>query len=238
MGRNLSYEAIGNAMVDSADDAAAENPPPAVAVSESFQILLGRLAGSGAGALGYERLRMRLVAFFRLHFPAQAEDLADQALDRLARRLADGTSVDSPESYALGIARLLVLEEHSRQRKEQRVAIEAAREVELSRRDAEPDPAVPALRLCLESLDLETATFILDYYTADGGANRIERRQRLAEMSGVTLNALRNRALRIRMALEKCVRQRLQQEPSDSTSTHDRTPNSNTKSILEGDTRQ
>jgi len=225
-------------MVDSPDEAAAENLPlPAAPLSESFQILLGRLAGGGAGALGYERLRMRLVAFFRIRFPAQAEALADQSLDRLARRLADGTSVDSPESYALGIARLLVLEEANRQSKEQRVAFEAMRELEWSGPDEDPDPAVPALRACLESLSPETARFILEYYAADDGAGRIERRRRLAEVSGVTLNALRNRALRIRLALEKCVRVRLQHESTESTSAQDRTPDSHTKSIVEGDTR-
>lgn len=223
--------------MDSPDEAASENPSlPAARFSEWFHILLGRLAGSDAGALAYERLRMRLVAFFRIRFPAQAEALADQCLDRLARRLADGTPVDSPERYALGIARLLVLEEDSRQRKEQRVALEATRELELSRPDEEPDPAVPALRACLDSLHTETARFILEYYAADDGAGRVERRQRLAENSGVTLNALRNRALRIRSALEKCVRSRLQREPADSTSPQDEMPNSNTKSSAKGDT--
>ncbi len=209
-------------MRDQGDDAAAENPPArAAAVSESFEILLRRLAGGAEGALGYERLRIRLVAFFRLRFPAEAGDLADEALDRLARRLSAGTPVDSPERYALGIARLLVLEEGTRQKKERQAAIEAMRDLELSRLPTQPDPAEPALRACLESLGQEGATFILSYYAADGGADRIERRQRMAELSGVTLNALRNRALRIRLALEKCVRLRLQQEHPNSTTGRD-----------------
>ena len=66
------------------------------AAAESFDLLLQRLGQGGEGALGYERLRNRLVAFFRLRFPAQAEALADDVLDRLARRLAEGTVVDSP----------------------------------------------------------------------------------------------------------------------------------------------
>lgn len=218
--------------------AAAESPSSGTAASESFHVLLGRLAGGGAGAPGYERLRMRLVAFFRFRFAAQAESLADQALDRLARRLSAGTAVESLESYVLGIARLMVLEEESRQRKERVVAAEAARHLELNREDPEADPAVPALRACLASLESDGARFILDYYAADDGAGRIERRRRMAEQSGLSLNALRNRALRIRLALEKCVRARLARQSDERTTARDETANSHTVGTMEGDSAQ
>lgn len=198
--------------MDPADHNAAEQPPtPTVPASEAFHVLLERLAATDAGGLGYERLRSRLVTFFRFRFAAQAEALADQALDRLARRLSEGTAVHSLESYVLGIARLLVLEEENRQRKERLGAVEAMRNVELHRWDGEADAAIPALRACLASLGEEGANFILSYYAADEGAGRIERRQRMAAASGLTLNALRNRALRLRLSLEKCVRGRLQE---------------------------
>jgi hypothetical protein len=76
--------------------------------------------------------------------------------------------------------------------------------------EPEPDPILPVLQSCLEALGADSAAFILEYYGADAGVNRIERRQRLAQASGVSLNALRNRALRIRLSLEKCVSLRLQ----------------------------
>jgi DNA-directed RNA polymerase specialized sigma24 family protein len=202
--------------------------------SDAFHVLLERLAVTDAGGLGYERLRSRLVAFFRYRFAAQAEALADQALDRLARRLSDGTPVESLESYALGIARLLVLEEENRQRKERLGAVEAARHLELHRVDGEADAAIPALRACLASLGEEGASFILDYYGAEDGAGRIERRQRMAAASGLTLNALRNRALRMRLSLEKCVRGRLQ-ESRHRPAGRDTTAVSDTVVTMEGD---
>jgi DNA-directed RNA polymerase specialized sigma24 family protein len=217
------------------DDTTAANPRSSVsAVSESFDILLRRLAHGGEGALGYERLRTRLLAFFRIRFPAQAEALADDALDRLARRLAEGTVVDNLEGYAHGIARLLLLEEGNRQQKHRRAANDAMREF-VNQSDAEPDPVLPLLQACLQSLGPEAATFILDYYAADGGAGRIERRQRLAEVSGVSLNALRNRALRIRLSLEKCVRLRLRYRRSNSAE-RDESSKSDTSGMLEDDT--
>jgi DNA-directed RNA polymerase specialized sigma24 family protein len=206
--------------------------------SESFDILLQRLGRGGEAALGYERLRSRLTAFFRVRFPAQAEALADEALDRLARRLADGTVIDNLAGYALGIGRLLLLEEASRQQKIRSAAIETGHDLEGQTDpdpDLEPDPILPILQACLQSQGREAAFFILEYYAADGGANRIERRQRLAETTGVSLNALRNRALRIRLSLEKCVRQHLQHRQAKSAE-RDEMSKSDTLSMLRDDT--
>jgi DNA-directed RNA polymerase specialized sigma24 family protein len=184
--------------------------------SAPLDTLLDRLASGSDVAPAYEQLRMRLVTFFRLRFPVEAEALADEAIDRLARRLDDGTQVDNPASYALGIARFLLLEASTRQRKEAHAAREAMLELELQAPDTESDPALPALRACLDSIDPESARLILEYYAVDDdrnehgdGESRIERRQRLAARLGMTLNALRNRALRTRLALEKCIRGRL-----------------------------
>jgi DNA-directed RNA polymerase specialized sigma24 family protein len=185
--------------------------------SAPLTTLLERLARDNDVAPAYERLRLRLVTFFRVHFPVQAEALADEAIDRLASRLDDGTPVDNPASYALGIARFLLLEAGARQRKEAHAAREAMLESELQEPEPESDPALPALRNCLDSIDPESARLILEYYgDGDGGASRIDRRQRLAERLGMTLNALRNRALRTRMALEKCMQARLEADSRDS----------------------
>jgi hypothetical protein len=177
-----------------------------------LDILLTRLAAGGDVAPEYERLRLRLVTYFRLRFPADAEALADEAIDRLARRL---------------------LETGARRRKERDAAGEALLEIELDQQEAEPDPAMPALRACLEAIGPESAALILDYYAADTGATRIARRQALAQRSGMSLNALRNRALRIRMGLEKCVRARLQAGMPRPLSRSDETVNSDTREMMQ-----
>ena len=177
--------------------------------SAALHCLLERLGVGSDGASAYEQLRLRLVTFFRHRFPVEAEALADEAIDRLARRIEEGTAIENPASYALGIARFLVLEAGARQRKETQAARDALFELELNSSETESDPALPALRACLEAMDAESAQLILGYYGTDDGGSRIERRQRLAESFGVTLNALRNRALRTRLALEKCVSARL-----------------------------
>jgi DNA-directed RNA polymerase specialized sigma24 family protein len=218
---------------DDREDAGGKFPITAVG-PQSFELLLERLASDGTGAVGYERLRIRLIAFFRLRFPAQAEALADEAFDRLARRLADGIVVETLEGYALGIARLLLLEAQNRQNKERRIADEVQRDLDLMGLEAEPNPAAPALRACLEGLGREAASLILDYYEADRGTDRIVRRQQLAHRHGLTLNALRNRALRLRLALENCVRARLHGD--GLIRNRDGKPNSDTSGKMSGGT--
>jgi hypothetical protein len=65
-----------------------------------------------------------------------------------------------------------------------------------------------ALEACLDTLAKADAALILDYYGADGSA-RIRLRQQLADSLGLSLNALRNRALRLRGKLEECALSRL-----------------------------
>ena len=219
-------------MVDVAMGGGGEIEPDlnARGTSAPLDTLLERLASGSDVAPAYEQLRMRLVAFFRLRFPVEAEALADEAIDRLARRLDDGTQVDNPASYALGIARFLLLEASTRQRKEAHAAREAMLELERQTPEAEPDPALPALRACLDSIDPESARLILEYYAVEDGESRIERRQRLAARLGMTLNALRNRALRTRLALEKCVRGRLAADPDQHHG--DISSNTNTRDMM------
>ena len=194
-------------MTDAGGDIAASGASRARAAP--LHALFERLAGAGDAAPAYEHLRFRLVTYFRLRFPADAEALADEAIDRLARHLSEGTAVLNLPGFALGIARMLVLETSARQGKERAAAHEAVLLAQVDEQEPEPDPAMPALRSCLQSIGAESAAMIVDYYGGDAGGARIARRQALADRLGLSLNALRNRVLRIRIGLEKCVRARL-----------------------------
>ncbi len=162
-----------------------------------------------AGGFGYEALRRRLVLFFRQHEPIDAEALADGALDRLARRLDDGTAIDNAALYVFGIAKLMLFEAHER-----RMRREAARQETLNAADdvIDDDDAtdpllLAALRACLREFGASSAELMLAYYR-DDDARRIATRRDLAARLGISINALRNRALRLRAALETCVRRR------------------------------
>jgi DNA-directed RNA polymerase specialized sigma24 family protein len=175
----------------------------------AFGALLARLSADGGDAQAYEALRRRLIQFFRLHVPAEADELADVVLDRLARRIHEGVEVASVPSYALGIARMVL---HEARAKAARRHFAEADPTLVPDEDAANDArdlehVLAALRACLDAAGTIARDLILTYYGGDG-ALRIATRKRLADERGISLNALRNRALRLRDALEECVRKR------------------------------
>jgi len=173
--------------------------------------LITRLhADADAGGFDYEQLRRRLILFFRQHEPVDAESLADEALDRLARRLDEGTLIESTGLYAFGIAKMMQFEANER-----RMRRDAARQEAIAALDGEADEPeqtdpllLAALRACLREFGPHSSELLLTYYR-DDDARRIATRRDLAARLGVSINALRNRALRFREALETCVRRRV-----------------------------
>ncbi|MBS0567758.1 MAG: hypothetical protein JSS59_10185 [Proteobacteria bacterium] len=172
--------------------------------------LIERLRADAAG-FDYEQLRRRLVLFFRQSEPVDAESLADGALDRLARRLDEGTVIDNAALYAFGIAKLMLFEARERRTRHEAVRQEAIAAVEDEVDEVEStDPLLlAALRACLREFGARGTELMLAYYR-DDDARRIATRRDLAARLGVSMNALRNRALRLREALEACVRRRTQ----------------------------
>jgi len=176
----------------------------------TFQALLTRLRqDTPSPEIYYEQLRARLVQFLRLHAPTEAESLADEALDRLARRIHEGTAVESVTLFTLGVARMLVREASARLIRSETAARDAQLFQDETDDSAARETLHAALEQCLSSLGSAGASLILDYYSAGAGAERIEKRRHIAATLGLGLNALRNRALRLRDILERCIQSRL-----------------------------
>lgn len=173
---------------------------------EEFDALLARLDGDrDRAAAGYEALRERLLRYFDWEGSIEADALADEVLTRLARRIAAGEDVQNIYGYAAGIARLLSLEHRRTVRKRDLISLPAAGPAESG--------AATCLERCLEQLPKEGRTLILRYYDGDASA-RIRNRSILARELGVSLNSLRNRALRLRERLEKCLNDCLERDGS------------------------
>jgi DNA-directed RNA polymerase specialized sigma24 family protein len=184
---------------------------------DSLKALLTRLAREGGSSeVAYERVRTRLIRYLRLHLPAEADDLADRTLDRMAHRLHEGTEVHNIYLYALGVARMLVHEARARFAREQ-VSLEEAAALSnppldteaAEERAAESEAVFAALQACMQAMSSSGAALIIDYYAGGDGTARIENRRVLADRLGIGMNALRNRALRLRDALERCVQEKL-----------------------------
>lgn len=180
----------------------------------TFERLLEFLAPeattASARADAYEVHREKLVAFFRWRHLADPASLADETLDRVARKVAAGeVRPGSPGAFVLGVARLLALEAGRRDRKETHldVAAQPAAVDDTKVREAH----LRALEVCLERLREGEREVLLAYHR-HGGRSRIDGRREMAEELGVSMTALRLRVFRVRERVERCVRRRLEGE--------------------------
>jgi len=155
---------------------------------EGLDALLGALATDRETAgRKYEELRRRLINLLAWEQCQAPEDLADEVLNRLARRVMEGTSIPQLDRFAFGVARLLMQEE-GRKQKNRKALLRELRPVGA---DSSPDwPSLDAMDLCLAALAPDRRKLIERYYAEDRAA--------LARELGITVNALRNRAMRIR----------------------------------------
>ena len=169
---------------------------------------------AGAAALEYERLRQRLIRLFTINGIERTEDAADEAFNRLARRLTEGEEVRNVASYLAGIARLIVLEERLRARREREAMLHLALSEEPGPGDEERQLRI--LERCLLGLAPESRELLKRYYGSDGG-RRVRERDALARELGLSPNSLRNRVLRLRRRLEEAFRERLRAgDPRDA----------------------
>jgi DNA-directed RNA polymerase specialized sigma24 family protein len=162
-------------------------------------------------AVEYHNLHQRLTRFFDWNNAQDPAALADEAIDRLAKRATQpgiNNGVHNLAAFALGVARHLLQEQARRQQKIAEIsrhwqAMESTRAYE-----PESEALDDALRHCLEKMRPERRRIIEAYYSYEG-SEKIRAHQQLAETEGLSLNALRNRALRARQELEICVRKQL-----------------------------
>lgn len=174
----------------------------------AFDRLLAALSDDRtAAAEHYERIRARLIKFFtweRCPFP---EDHADETINRVAKRVSEGEELQNASSYFYGAARMVLKEIITHQHRQSRAAEEFKRLPQFAEAPDEAEDRQASLECltdCLARVTPEQQSFILQYYEGERG-HRIENRKRMAEELQLPLNALRNRALRLREKMENCV---------------------------------
>lgn len=163
-----------------------------------FDKLLSRLDPDRerAGQL-YEEVRHKLLKFFVWKNCPEADVHADDALDRIARKLDEGTEIQNLNAYAYQVARYIVLEQYRQTIPEELGTHEPML----------PDPPAPrmhCLEKCLTVLSQPDRDLILAYYEGEGGA-KIEKRKELSRQLEISTTALKIRACRIRTKLETCI---------------------------------
>lgn len=193
---------------------------PAAGLSqEGFDLLLARLHPERERAgEQYEAVRLKLVRFFGYRGCGAAEQAADETIDRVALRLEGGETIRSEDasSYFLGVARNVLREYWARPEGGWRALDEVAPGALAVPADAPADEDDErrwhCLERCLGALAAGQRELVLEYYEW-GRRQRIGSRQDLCRRLGLTLNAVRIRAHRIRVSLEGCVQRCAQGGP-------------------------
>ena len=151
----------------------------------------------------YEQLRHRLIKLFTCRNCQDAEDLADETINRVATKVPEikATFVGTRAPYFFAVANKVHLEY-------------------LRTRGPKPPPPSPppddvemeysCLERCIEQQSPSNRRLVLEYYRGEKRA-KIDHRRLLSEQYGIALNALRIRAHRIRNALQECVKQCINQ---------------------------
>ena len=163
--------------------------------------------GSGSGGQKYLEMHRRLVLYFDRKNCPSPEDLADETLNRVARRLNEEGAIlgAAPAQYCYIVARFVFLE-HQRQAPVVPIdGREFAAPSETHAISEDRTEMLHCLRQCLNRLEPEHRELILGYYQGEQGV-KIALRRQMAARFGVTMNALSIRACRIRDRLEVCVR--------------------------------
>jgi DNA-directed RNA polymerase specialized sigma24 family protein len=159
-----------------------------------FDALLASLASSREQAgEQYESIRNKLLRYFEFHRCVPADEYADETIDRVARRLASGEQIRSPNPYRyfLGVAKNVFLEGRKRQA---RVPEHYAPETIV---EHAPPPPLTCLRCCMSALTPDGRELLEAYY--------LDARSELAAREGVTPNALRLRVFREKQKLRTCL---------------------------------
>ena len=150
----------------------------------------------------YKTIHSGLVRIFACKGFNDAEDLADETINRVMFRLSNiqKSYQGEPAYYFHGVARNIMRE--CKRRKELAIG-----EVDV-RVDPSPDARDEhdCLGHCLDCLSDSKRNLILNYYLYDGHS-KIEHHKQMARQLKITIGAIRNRAFQIRLYLQNCMGQ-------------------------------
>jgi DNA-directed RNA polymerase specialized sigma24 family protein len=174
--------------------------------ADDFNKLLGWLNQDRdeAGRI-YEEIRAKLIKGFKSHSCNVSEELADETINRVTRKLPEiiETYVGDPRRYFFGVAYRVMLEY---QRYGHMLVPLPEKELPFEeRRDVENVELVSGcLEKCLRHLAPHSRELILQFYQGEKQV-KIKQRKELAERLNTKLANLRLQAHRIRSGLRKCI---------------------------------
>jgi len=177
---------------------------------KSFDALLNYLdADRERAGEKYEKIRQKLLSFFRGRGCWNDAELADDTIDRVSRRIGEGEDVRDLMSFILGFARKVASEHYGKTRQAKPVPLHEISELEqpsdvYTQKELEDDRRLRCIERCIKRLRPDDRELILQWHQFDK-AKKIESKERLAGLRTVSLGTLRTQACRARQRLRKLV---------------------------------
>lgn len=180
---------------------------------QTFGRLLAWLdQGVNTNGQSYLAIRERLRGYFDRKNCLNPDELADETLNRVARRLDEeggNIETETPAKYCYIVARFVFMEYLRANEKETAALDNVGRRDATAMSDEDRDrkeKLLECLDRCTAELESSQRELIFGYYSGEQRA-KIENRRSLAQTLGITVNALSIRACRIRDKLESCVKE-------------------------------
>ncbi len=153
----------------------------------------------------YEKIRQRLIRIYIGRGCFEAEELADEVINRVVQKLPEIVNmyVGEPIRYFYGVAEKTHLEWLRKQKKLKNLQPLDINDYNNS--DSASDCEFECLEKCLRTLPKEQRELIIEYYQEEKSA-KILYRQTLAAKLKISINALQIKTSRIRVKLEVCIK--------------------------------
>lgn len=150
----------------------------------------------------YEKIRTRLIRVFVGRGCTDAEDLADETINRVTHKLVQlvGNYSGDPIYYFYGVANKLHLEWLRKQKTIVNLKPPPPQNCEYD----SPDLEYQCLEKCLDTLDKGKRDLIVEYYEGEK-SRKIEKRKELGRRLGISESALQIKTFRIRVELRVCI---------------------------------
>ncbi|HKE56382.1 MAG TPA: sigma-70 family RNA polymerase sigma factor [Pyrinomonadaceae bacterium] len=169
--------------------------------TEAFEKLLSYLDPNyELAAEKYVTFHSKLLKFFEWRGCLVPDMYVDETLNRVTRKIEQGTVVDNFQGFLYGVAKN-VLREALKQDSELKTSVDAGTFVNIPGPEPEEqDCRLECIEVCLLQLPPEGRKLLLAYY--ETGHSLLRHRRELARQQGVSLVTLRVQVHRLRRTLE------------------------------------
>lgn len=153
----------------------------------------------------YLRLHQKLAGYFQFRGVADPTASADEALDRAARRIAEGAEVPDINKFCLGIARFIIKEGWRFNNRESAAFLQFLEQH--NRATDDQTDRFSLMKTCFEQLSQYDRELLNSYCASPPGRARAKYRLELAEKLNRTVKYLRVCVTRLRRELDNCVKE-------------------------------